>query len=202
MASNESVSHWLNAAKTGSEPAAQMLWERYFEQLVRLARKKLGDLPRRAVDEEDVALSAFDSFYQGIRQGRFPKIDDRDNLWRLLVVITARKASDYRQHANRQKRGGGRTVGESVFVGTGDSEAINGLGQIVGREPTPEFAAQVVEQFQRLIQRFPDGATRRLMELKLDGYMNDEIAVRLEVTTRTIERKLRLIRSVLEEEFI
>ena len=123
MAPKESVSGWLNAAKAGSEPAAQKLWERYFEQLVRLARKKLGDLPRRSVDEEDVALSAFDSFYQGIRQGRFPRIDDRDNLWRLLVVITARKASDYRKSAGRQKRGGGRTVGESVFAILGDSVA-------------------------------------------------------------------------------
>jgi len=196
MASQESVSHWLDAARAGSQPAAQRLWERYYEQLVRLARRKLGDLPRRAVDEEDVALSAFDSFYRGIAQKRFPTLSDRDDLWRLLVVITARKASDYRQFAQRQKRGGGRTVGESVFAGNADAAA--GLAQVIGREPTPAFAAQVVEEFQRLLDRLPDDAARRLAELKLEGYSNEEIAARLAVTTRTVERKLRLIRSVLE----
>lgn len=201
MASPESVSHWLDAAKAGSEPAAQKLWELYYEQLVRLARTKLGDLPRRAVDEEDVALSAFDSFYRGIAQGRYPKLSGRDDLWRLLVVITARKASDYRQHAQRQKRGGGRTVGESVFAGPG-GEADGGLAQFIGREPTPEFAAQVVEQFQHLLDRLPDEAARRLAELKLEGYTNEEIAAQLDVTTRTVERKLRLVRSVLEAEGI
>lgn len=199
MTSHESVSHWLDAAKAGSEPAAQRLWERYYEQLTRLARRKLGDLPRRAVDEEDVALSAFDSFCRGVAQGRFPKLSDRDDLWRLLVVITARKASDYRQHAQRQKRGGGRTVGESVFTGPGGEQA-GGLAQVIGHEPTPEFAAQLVEQFQHLLERLPDDTARRLAELKLEGYTNEEIAARLNVTTRTVERKLRLVRSVLESE--
>ena len=46
---------------------------------------------RRAADEEDVALSAFDSFCRGAEQGRFPQLDGRDDLWHLLVVITVRK---------------------------------------------------------------------------------------------------------------
>ena len=89
MLSNGSVSHWIVQLKAGNQAAAQELWEDYFQRLVRLARRRLRGRSRRAADEEDVALSAFDSFCRGAEQGRFPRLTDRDNLWRLLVVITA-----------------------------------------------------------------------------------------------------------------
>jgi hypothetical protein len=57
-------------------------------------------------DQEDVALSAFDSFCRNAEEGRFPHLDDRDNLWRLLVVITARKASKLVRAEGRLERGG------------------------------------------------------------------------------------------------
>src|SRR5262245_41975419 len=92
MASNGSVTGWVEQLQAGDPEAARALWERYFPRLVGLARKKLGDTPRRAADEEDVALSAFDSFCRGARRGQFPQLGGRDNLWRLLVTLTARKA--------------------------------------------------------------------------------------------------------------
>ena len=96
-----SVTRWLHELVAGDQAAAQELWNRYFQRLVGLARSKLRGAPRRAADEEDVALSAFDSFCRGAEQGRFPRLDDRDNLWRLLVVITERKACDLVQHEGR-----------------------------------------------------------------------------------------------------
>ena len=89
-----SVTCWIDHLRAGDDVAAQRLWERYFHQLVRLARANLRAKPRGAVDEEDIALSAFDSFCRGTGQGRFPRLDDRDSLWRLLVTITARKVVD------------------------------------------------------------------------------------------------------------
>src|SRR5207244_594392 len=85
--------HWLSLVKAGDLNAAQPLWERYFPRLVGMARKKLREAPRRAADEEDVALSAFDSFCRGAAQGRFPNLEDRNDLWRVLLLLTARKAS-------------------------------------------------------------------------------------------------------------
>src|SRR5436309_4156959 len=98
MSSAGSVTTWVGRLRAGDGAAAQRLWERYFRRLVGLARERLRGLRRRAADEEDVALSAFDSFCRGVGQGRFPRLDDRNNLWELLVVITARKAIDLRQH--------------------------------------------------------------------------------------------------------
>ncbi len=59
-----SVSHWLMQLKAGDPAAAQPLWERYFHRLVELARQRLTPASRRAADEEDAALSAFDSFFR------------------------------------------------------------------------------------------------------------------------------------------
>src|SRR5262249_29582601 len=142
MSSGGSVTFWIGQLKAGDEHAAHKLWEGYFQGLVGRARKKLQGAARRVADEEDVALSAFDSFCRGAGGGRFPKLDDRSDLWQLMVMITARKAVDLRQHEVRKKRGGG-----VVHVGS-DASSVEGkegdvLAQVVGREPTPEFAAQV-----------------------------------------------------------
>src|SRR5262249_59523795 len=106
MASKGSVTEYIDKLKAGDPVAAQMLWERYFQRLVRLARKYLQKGRPRMADEEDVALSAFDSFCRGAEEGRFPQLADRDNLWRLLVVLTARKASHVLRDEGRQRRGG------------------------------------------------------------------------------------------------
>jgi DNA-directed RNA polymerase specialized sigma24 family protein len=105
MASEGSVSRWIGPLKAGDPRAAQELWERYFQRLVGVARKRLRVRSPRAADEEDVALSAFHSLCRGAQQGRFPRLDDRDDLWRLLVLLTARKASHLVRDEGRQKRG-------------------------------------------------------------------------------------------------
>src|SRR5262245_17705635 len=89
-----SVTIWIDALRAGDEAAAQQLWRRYYELLVRLARSKLRLKARAAADEEDVAVSAFENFYAGMGRGRFPDLADREDLWRLLVTITARKVSN------------------------------------------------------------------------------------------------------------
>ena len=100
-----SITRWLNQLQAGDRAGVQKLWEAYFPRLVALARTRLGKVARRAADdEEDVALSAFDSFCRGAEHGRFPHLCDRDNLWPLLVVITARKVIDARRHEKRKKK--------------------------------------------------------------------------------------------------
>src|SRR5437879_4801074 len=62
---------------TASADATARLWARYFDALVRLARARLPQVARRAADEEDIALSAFDSFCRGEAAGRFSVLEDR-----------------------------------------------------------------------------------------------------------------------------
>jgi DNA-directed RNA polymerase specialized sigma24 family protein len=194
MASEGSVSRWIDPLREGDPTAAQQLWERYFHRLVWLARRRLGSAAPRAGDEEDVALSAFASFCRGVEAGRFPQLDDRDSLWKILMVLTARKVSHLLRDEGRQKRRGGRA---SLDAGTQGGALLK---QVLSREPTPAFAAEVAEQYQRLIARLGDPELIRVAGLKMEGYTNDEIAGQLDCTTRTVERRLRIIRGLWEKE--
>jgi DNA-directed RNA polymerase specialized sigma24 family protein len=197
MASEESVTQWIGQMQAGDSAAATKLWERYFHRLVGLARKKLRGMPRRAADEEDVALSAFNSFCRAAESDKFPELLDRNNLWRLLVVITARKAHQLIQHESRQKRGAGAVLDEAAIKPPGrDDSDPNGLAQVLSHEPTPEFAAQLNEQYQRMLDRLNDPQLRSVAEWKMDGYSNAEIAIKLGCVERSVERKLRLIREL------
>jgi len=80
MSDANSVSQWIDLLKAGNETAARKLWERYFEKLAGLTRRKLQGSRQRIADQEDVALSAFDSYCRGAQQGRFPQLTDRDDL--------------------------------------------------------------------------------------------------------------------------
>lgn len=193
-----SVTAWIGALKTGDPKAAQPLWERYFDRLVGLARARLKAMPQRAVDDEDVALSAFDSFCRGAQNGRFPQLQDRNNLWPLLVLITTRKVADLVQHQRTKKRGGGKVKGESALLAPLGSGA--GIEQIPGKEPTPEFAVQVAEEFQRLLDLLGEERLQRIAVLKMEGYTDKELAARLDCAVRTVERKLERIRGIWKKE--
>jgi DNA-directed RNA polymerase specialized sigma24 family protein len=159
---------------------------------VGLARQRLRGQPRAAADEEDVALSAFDSFCRGAERGLFPRLDDRDDLWQLLVLLTARKASRLIAHERRLKRGGGAVQHASALA----EDEEESLAEVIGREPTPEFAAQVAEECRRLLDGLGDAELRAVAVAKMEGHRNADIAARLEVTERTVERRLGVIRKL------
>jgi DNA-directed RNA polymerase specialized sigma24 family protein len=200
MSSPGSVTLWIAQLKAGGGDAARALWENYCRRLVWRARDKLAGVPRRAADEEDVALSAFDSFCRAAERGRFPDLHDRDDLWQLLVVITDRKACDLANYERRQKRGGGKVLDEAALRGRNPAAEKAPLGQVQGREPSPEFALQAAEECQRLLDALNDADLRQVALLKLEGYRTEEIAAQMGRVPRTIRRWLQLIRQTWEQE--
>src|SRR5262249_46407267 len=163
--SEGSVTRWIGDLKGGDSDAARELWRRYFETLVRFARARLLNTSRAVEDEEDVALSAFDSFCAAAAGGRFPQLEDRNDLWRLLVTITARKAADLAERQQAQKRGGGRVVGESILAGGVPGGEF--LDALACPEPTPEFAAMVAEECRLRLEGLPAGIQRQIAILKM-----------------------------------
>jgi RNA polymerase sigma factor (sigma-70 family) len=194
--SDDSVTRWLGPLQRGDDVAAQQLWQRYYDRLVGLARRKLRDL-RQHEAAEDVALGAFDSFCRSAQQGRFPKLTDRDSLWRLLVIITARKAAHHRRDARRLKRG---TQNAGSGLAGQDREAT--LEQIVSREPTPEFAAEAADQCRHLLRRLAAPELQSIALWRMEGYTVEEIAQKLSCDARTVKRRLDLIRRLGEEELV
>jgi DNA-directed RNA polymerase specialized sigma24 family protein len=199
MSPSGSITYWVQQLQAGQRQAVQRLWEAYFTRLVGLARAKLRAAPRRVADEEDVALSAFDSFCRAAEQGRFPKLEDRDDLWQLLVLIASRKALNLLTHERRQKRGG-KTTQPLDEPADGDSDAGALFGELIGREPDPALAAQVAEECERLLDVLGSEELRRVALAKLEGRTNEEVAADLGRSVGTVERKLKLIRGIWDRE--
>lgn len=196
MSSDHSITLWIADLKVKDDDQAQQeIWKRYFRRLIGLARFKLGDAPRRAEDEEDVAVSALHCFFAGVGDGKFPELQDRTNLWPLLAKITARKAMNQRRDALRQKRGGGQVRGESVFLAAEDASAL-GLANVMADDLTPAHLATLEEERCRLFSALPDEVLRTVALKKLEGFQNTEIAKELGVSERTVERKLNRIRNL------
>jgi len=188
-----SVTIWLDQLKAGDPAAAKPLWDGYFGRLVSLARGRLRAIPRAAADEEDVALSAFDSFCRGATEGRFPRLDDRDDLWQVLFVITDRKAKGQVRHETRQKRDTRRAVHGSQAGGGADS-APDVLAAKASPEPSPEFVAEVTEECAKLLEMLGDGQLREIAVWKMEGYTNEEIGKKIDRSIPAVERKLAMIR--------
>lgn len=191
MLSDSSANRWIERLESGDELAAQRLWEVFFDRLVRLAHGRLQNRYKKTVDAEDIALSAFHSFCRGVANHRFPSLADHDGLWRLLVSITLHKVLHAIRHQDCQKRGGEfqELVGLDV-----EGDSLHAVNQLVSREPSPEFVAEITEQFERLLESLGDPELMKIATWKMEGLTNEEIATHAEVSVRTIERKVQLIR--------
>lgn len=192
MADSDSEISWLEALKQGDQVAADRLWQRYFDQLAHWARHRLNPAVCRMANEEDVALSALKSFCHGLRAGRFPLLSDPDNLWSVLVMLTARKIARLVKHETRLKRRNHASDGTSADID---------LLSVIGPGPTPDLAVQLAEECQRLYDSLPNDSLRAVMKARLEGYTIPEIADLQACTTRTVDRKLKTIKALWEREF-
>ncbi len=197
MSKSTNVSHWIDLVKHGDSTAANRIWQHYFDRLVRSVRHRLYGQNRAVSDEEDIVLSVFDSFYSAVEKGRFPDLSDRDDLWRLLLRMSARKVVDKRRHDQRQRRGGG--VNLQSFDHTTDGENVI---EAIGNEPTPEMVLMMQESVEQFFSHLGVGQLRDLAGAKLEGYSNAELARPFDCSERTIERRLHLIREKCQQELV
>ena len=196
MTDSGSITICIDKLKSGEDDAAQELFSRYFNRIVGLARRKLDGTPRRMADEEDVAVSAFASFCRGAERGRFPILHDREDLWRLLAVIAARKAIDQVNHQHRQKRGGGQVRGESILVEFNAEGGQFGMADLAIAESQPEFIDAMASECQHLLAKLDDDDLKKIALLKMEGFTNEEIAEKISCARRTVQRRLKLIQEI------
>jgi RNA polymerase sigma factor (sigma-70 family) len=181
-----SVSRLIPDLKDGDRLAMQQLWERYFQPLVRLARGRLRPDHCRVAGPEDVALDAFLEFCDRLTRPdageRFPRLESRAHLWKLLACFTIRTAFDLRRKQARRADivRGESALGEECFA------------PFAGREPAPEFAAAVSE----LLDHLTDDTLRTVARRKMEGWTVAEIARALDCSVSTVERKIRAIRAI------
>lgn len=187
--SEQSVTKWIAGLKSGDETSAAAIWERFFLQLRDYARGKLGPAARRAVDEEDLALSALHALCIGARDGRFQRLADRNDIWQILTMIAARKASNARRRGHVRHE-----ITESDAEVAGE---LLGVAELAG-ENSAEFFESLNSHCEDLLARLDD-RLRQVALLKLSGYTNEEIACLRNRGLSTIERYLQLIRTIWSE---
>lgn len=195
MSDTDNVSHWIDRIKSGDSVAANRIWQHYFDRLVRSVRHRLGGQNRAVTDEEDIVLSVFDSFYAAAEKGRFPDLSDRDDLWRLLLRMSARKVIDKRRRERRQRRGG-----DVEIHALGDNDEA--VSEAIGNEPSPEMVLMMQESLAQFFSHLGVGHLQELAVAKLEGYSNADLARRFGCSERTIERRLHLIREKCQQEMI
>jgi RNA polymerase sigma factor (sigma-70 family) len=190
---DSSVTRQIGQLKAGDQDAAVPLWRRYFQRMVRIAGRRLSGRSRQPTDAEDVALAAFARFCQEAERGRLPQVRNPDDLWRVLVTLTIRTAIDEVRREGRQRRGGRANYQEetaATAMGCGANP-----DQLVDQQPAPEYIVQVAEECELLLGGLDDETLKSIAVWKTEGYTNEEIAAKLGVVLRTVERKLHTIRA-------
>lgn len=192
-----SVTLWIGQMKRGDPLAAEKLWERYFGKLVRVAQRRLQQGPPGVGDGEDVAVVAFAAFCRAAEEGRFPNLADRDSLWRLLLCITARRAID---QLRRNRNDHQHVQGEAALPSWDSAAGVQALGEVLGDTPSPEVVFASTEKCRELLERLGDRGLQEIAIAKLEGFQDKEIAHRVGVSPRTVERKIQRIRKLWKRE--
>ncbi len=183
----------------GNVDAFTPLWQRYIDRLLEVARTKLGGLPRRVANEDDIAQAVFASLHDAVQKGHYPNLNDRDDLWEILLNLAERKAIDWKRYMGRGRRDFRRTEGESAGGKmSNESPAGTGMANVACPDPTPESVVVLCDQINHLLGKLPEDQ-REIVRQKLDSHANDEIAAQSNCAPRTVERKLQLIRVVWAE---
>src|SRR6516165_9045374 len=119
---SQSITRLIRAVQDGSSSAVRPLLSTYFDRLVRLASRRLRNLPGLAGYDEDLALRSFQSVCQRLRDPTRPlDLSGRDDLWRLLATRTISRTIDLiRRHRPEEVPG------------------EQDVAQLLNREPTPE----------------------------------------------------------------
>lgn len=181
MPKDESVTVWLRQLGKGNQGAAKHLWERYSQTLERLARLRFSQSLNEVFSEEDLVQSVFITLWKGAGEGRWDDVANRNELWWLLLRITRCKALKRTQYNSRQKRAAPQTT------------SLHDSGP-VDDTPPPELILMLDEQREQLMAKLPSDVLRSIATWKLEGFSNLEIAAKLDVSPRTVIRKLDLIR--------
>ena len=185
-----SITRWLNNLRAGQSQAAAPIWRRYQAKLVSLASQQLEANPDRAVDGEDVVQSSFRNVCLAVQNGKYPDIDNREDLWGLLYIATVNRVRQHYRELKAVKRShisSRQTLKPSIL------EDLQ----------SPFAEAQMADLLEYLLSRLdledPSHLLRKIALLYLDDHSASSIAKLLQKRKTNILISLRLIRNIWQE---
>ena len=151
---DRSVTEWLEEVKAGHEgEPQQQLMKRFLHRLEALARTRLGN--RTLDNEQDVALSAMNSFLIRAPQESYSRLTDRGSLWSLLAAITINKAMSALRRELAKKRDPGNAVS---------------LEHALELEASPAMVSSMIDEGTRLLDSLGDDDLRQIACMRMEGY--------------------------------
>ncbi|MCS6851863.1 MAG: sigma-70 family RNA polymerase sigma factor [Gemmataceae bacterium] len=180
----------LESFQAGDPDAARRLFDGYVDRLLPLARRRLSQRLASRVDAEDIVQSVFRTFFKRLKAGRF-RIDDQDDLCKLLVRITVHKTLRQIAFHKAAKRDPSLEAGQ----GTG---SVDHLRHLLDQEPTPEAQVAFLDELESFLSQLRP-QEREILELRMQGYSNEEIAQKLGIYDRKIRRVIERVRALAEQ---
>jgi DNA-directed RNA polymerase specialized sigma24 family protein len=158
-------------------------------------------MPRRVIAEDDIAQEAFAAFFRGVEMQRFSQLEDRHDLWQVLIMLADRRAKDYMRRQLGRQRGMGQVRGDSVMKSAENQSASRAVGfdNLEAPPVTPASADSLIQLIQRSFPELQDEELQRIALDRAANYTVAEIAARRGMSLRTAERKIELICRILKE---
>lgn len=175
----------------GDNDALRVLWDRFFEPLVRSIESRAKRLPRTLLDGEDIAIEVFGELWRYANEGRLTSIKDRDEFWAFLLAVSYRKLISHVRRETSARRGG--TLNRVTMT--------SGLDTLVGSAPSPDVPVEFSDEIARLLAILNNDLLRKIATMKIEGNSNHEIASKLSIASATLTRKLKLINGSFARQF-
>jgi RNA polymerase sigma factor (sigma-70 family) len=186
----------LHDRRSECEIWLRKVWDRYAARLRAVARRELARSRVCAVDADDIVQEALVTYWRGVTAGAFSLPDEAEDVWPLLRTITCRRASDYRQREQRQKRGGGRVREVSALDSKAGSSPSQEVRQALDDRPPPDHAVELKELWAQRLSCLDDSTSQKIVLWMMGGYSQEEIAQLLSCARSTVVRRLESIRRI------
>ncbi len=175
----------------GDQDAARQIVERYFDRLLLLARRRISQRLASRVDPEDIVQSVFRTFFVRLKDGQFA-FQDEDDLCKLLMRITLHKTLRQVAFHKAAKR--------DPYLETNQGDCHRDqLLAVLDEEPSAEATVAFLDQLEHFLEQL-EPQTRRILEMRVQGYTNEEIAKELNVYDRKIRRAIERVRDLARQE--
>jgi RNA polymerase sigma-70 factor (ECF subfamily) len=176
----------IRRVRGGDPAAARELFERYGRYVRAVIRRRLHRRLRSVYDSLDFTQSVWASFLQ-LPPERYTFATPDDLVGFLARVASNKVAEVYRQKLQTRRCDVNREV--PLPEGRGEDGPPDG-GLVNTREPTPSQAAIAGEHWDRLlVGQSPE--VRQMLQMLRDGHTKREIAERLRLHPKMIQRLLQ-----------
>lgn len=167
----------LHRFQAGSDEAATALYVRYVQRLEQLAHAQIDPAAVVRMDPEGIVQSVFRTFFRRVSGGQYD-VGDREDLWKLLLVIALNKIRSTGAFHRAARRSIRRT------------EPLNADRPPASADSEPQAVSVLRMTIDEIVADLPAGCDE-IVRLRIEGFEVGEIARKTGRAKRSVERILQ-----------